>query len=142
MDDLILTPEECVDCMKCERNCPQNAIHVINQVPLFCMHCNPSKAPCLLECPQGAIEALGGAIIINEEKCIACGVCESACPIGAINIDGIGNIQKCNLCIDLEEKQCVSSCPTGALKDNPKEQISEKQKRVAKEFNKVKELLK
>lgn len=142
MSDIILNAELCVDCMKCERNCPQNSINVVDRVPLFCMHCNPDKAPCLVRCPEGAIEALGGAIVINHEKCIGCGVCESACPIGAIRMDGFGEVHKCNLCIDKDEKQCVSNCPTGALSDDIVEKISEKQKKVAKEFNKVKDLLK
>lgn len=142
MSDLIFTPELCVDCMKCERNCPENAMHLVEKVPLFCMHCSPEKAPCLLRCPEGAIEPLGGAITINNEKCIGCRACESACPIGAIHIDGFGDVHKCNLCMDKEEKQCVANCPTGALKDDIEEQIAEKQKKVASEFNRIKEILK
>ena len=38
MSDLIFTPELCVDCMKCERNCPQNSMKLVDKVPLFCMH--------------------------------------------------------------------------------------------------------
>ena len=30
------------------------------------MNCQPSEAPCLKECPNDAIEVLGGAITINE----------------------------------------------------------------------------
>lgn len=142
MNDLNLNPELCVDCMKCERSCPENSINVIDQVPLFCMNCSPEKAPCLLRCPEGAIEPLGGAIVINHEKCIGCGVCEAACPIGAIHIDGFGDVHKCNLCLGLEEKQCVANCPTGAINDEAKEQIIEKQRKVAKEFNKVRDILK
>lgn len=142
MSNLTLNPELCVDCMKCERNCPQNSIKMVNQVPLFCMHCNPEKAPCLLICPEEAIESLGGAIIVNTEKCIGCGKCQTACPIGAIDIDEFGNAKKCNLCMDKDEKQCVSNCPTGAIRDDIEEVISEKQKKIAGELNKLKELLK
>lgn len=142
MNELILNPELCVDCMKCERNCPQNAISINKGVPLFCMHCSPDKAPCLQQCPEGAIESLGGAIIVNIEKCIECGRCEEACPIGAINIDRFGDVHKCNLCFDKESKECVESCPTGALTEDFDEIKTKKQERVATEFNKLKEIFK
>ena len=67
MGELVVNPELCVDCGLCERNCPNNAIRVHDNVPLFCMHCSPDKAPCLAVCPKGAIQALGGAITIETE---------------------------------------------------------------------------
>lgn len=66
MGELVVNPELCVDCGLCERNCPNNAIRVHDNVPLFCMHCSPDKAPCLAVCPKGAIQALGGAITIER----------------------------------------------------------------------------
>ena len=53
---------------------------------LFCMHCQPSDAPCLKACNQNAIEVLGGAITINGEKCTKCGDCAEVCPIDIIKI--------------------------------------------------------
>ena len=76
MGELVVNPELCVDCGLCERNCPNNAIRVHDNVPLFCMHCSPDKAPCLAVCPKGAIQALGGAITIEKDMCIGCGLCK------------------------------------------------------------------
>jgi anaerobic carbon-monoxide dehydrogenase iron sulfur subunit len=141
MNELTVNPELCIDCAKCERNCPQNAIKVDKGVPLFCMNCSPDKAPCLQACPEGAIESLGGAIVINDEKCIGCGLCQDICPIGAINMDNTGTIHKCDLCINEDHKECIESCPTNALKEDSNELILEKQKKIASELNKVKNIL-
>ena len=63
-------------------NCTTN----VDTPNLFCMHCQPSEAPCLKACSEGAIEVLGGAITINAEKCTRCRDCVEVCPINIINI--------------------------------------------------------
>lgn len=141
MRELILNPELCIDCSKCERNCPKNSIKVTDGIPLFCMHCSPDKAPCLNNCPEGAIEYLGGAIVINDEECIGCGVCRDVCPIGAIQMDGKGQANKCDLCIKEESKQCVDACPTQALCEDSQKLIATKQKKVVEELKKLKGLM-
>ena len=141
MTELITNPELCIDCMKCERNCPQNAIRVNEGVPLFCMHCTPEKAPCLNICPENAIEELGGAITINQEKCIGCGMCRDVCPIGAISINEIGQANKCDLCINEKAQQCVESCPTNALTNDSKEIISAKQTKIVTELKRLKGIM-
>lgn len=142
MTELISNPELCVDCMKCERNCPQNAIRVNEGVPLFCMHCTPEKAPCLNTCPESAIEELGGAIVINKEKCIGCKMCRDVCPIGAISMNEIGQANKCDLCSNEEVQHCIESCPTNALMSNSKEIVSAKQDKIANELKKLKGVMK
>jgi len=51
------------------------------------------------------------AYVINDE-CIACGACESACPVGAIS-EGDGKFvidpEKCTEC-----GACADVCPVGA----------------------------
>ena len=141
MSELISQPDLCVDCMKCERNCPQNAIRVSGGVPLFCMHCTPEKAPCLNICPEEAIEELGGAIVINNDKCIGCGLCRDVCPIGAISMNEIGLAQKCDLCINEDKQQCVESCPTEALISDSQEIVATKQDKLANELKRLKNIL-
>lgn len=137
MRELVLNPEECVDCGNCERACPNNAIHLYGNVPLFCMHCSPDKAPCLKNCPEGAIEYVGGAITINDEKCIGCGICRDVCPIGAIHMDD-SHAKKCDLCINRDTQYCVESCPTNALTSSSQDMISKKRAKLAKELSLLK----
>ena len=73
----------CLNCKNCESDCQ---LREVDTPSLFCMNCTPSEAPCLKECPNDAIEVLGGAITINEEKCDKCRQCVDVCPIGAIHI--------------------------------------------------------
>ena len=142
MKELISIPELCEDCSKCERNCPQNAIQVVNGVPIFCLHCSPDRAPCMAVCPEGAIEEIDGAIIIDEEVCVGCGLCRDACPIGAIHINESGIAKKCNLCIDQEKPVCVLSCPTKALQIDSEDIIMEKRDKLSKELEKIKSIMK
>ncbi len=51
--------------------------------------------------------------LINPEICIRCYTCESMCPAGAIEHDGVNVVvdaSKCNFCLD-----CIAPCPTGSI---------------------------
>ena len=52
------------------------------------------------------------AVIVNQEKCIGCGACVSACPFDAIVMqDGKALItEKCTMC-----GACISVCPVEAI---------------------------
>ena len=64
--------DKCVECGKCARVCPYNAI----------IHHN---RPCETACKVKAISmSETKAASIDEEKCIACGACVYQCPFGAI----------------------------------------------------------
>ena len=40
---------------------------------------------CVGACPVGAIAPhADGKMVIDQEKCISCGTCEAVCPVGAI----------------------------------------------------------
>ena len=93
--------------------------------PKSCLHCE--DAPCVTVCPTGASykRSADGIVLVEEDKCIGCGLCAWACPYGAREMDlAAGVMKKCTLCIDriynetLEEvdrvPSCVRTCPANA----------------------------
>jgi Fe-S-cluster-containing hydrogenase component 2 len=112
-------------------------------VPLQCRHC--AEAPCVQVCPVDAIQVQGPVILLDEKRCVGCGICVLACPFGCIEIhterqpavsegsrvtstmarmlpgdqEGKRTRQvaiKCDLChFRLEGPVCISVCPTKTL---------------------------
>lgn len=93
--------------------------------PKSCLHCE--DAPCVTVCPTGASykRAEDGIVLVDEDKCIGCGLCAWSCPYGAREMDvAAGVMKKCTLCVDriynetLEEVDrvpaCVRTCPANA----------------------------
>jgi len=142
MKELVSKPELCEECSKCERDCPQNAIRVIDGVPVYCLHCAKDRAPCMTVCPEDAIVEIDGAIVIMEDECIGCGLCRDSCPIGAIHMDEAGIAKKCNLCLGKDIPNCVATCPTKALKMDSENILTLKRDKLAEELKKVKMIMK
>jgi Fe-S-cluster-containing dehydrogenase component len=78
-------------------------------------------------CPTGASHkrAEDGIVLVDEDKCIGCGLCAWACPYGAREMDvAAGVMKKCTLCIDRIYNEtiaevdrvpsCVRTCPSNA----------------------------
>lgn len=82
--------------------------------PVVCSQCE--NAFCANVCPVKAISRDGrtGALIIDPETCVACGLCSEWCPIHMTHIDpDLKTAVKCDLCQG--DPACVRACPTGAL---------------------------
>jgi anaerobic dimethyl sulfoxide reductase subunit B (iron-sulfur subunit) len=92
-----------------------------------CMHC--AKPSCIDACPVEAISkrAEDGIVVVDQEKCISCKSCGSACPYGAPQYGKSGKMQKCILCYSRIEKgkqpACVSTCPGEALGFGPIDEL-------------------
>ena len=103
-----------------------------------CMHC--TEAICEKVCPAGARFRLeSGAIGTDNEKCVGCQSCVSACPFGKPRYSEEANkAYKCNLCADRVQNNllpaCVKACPTGALMFGNKDEM------VAYAYNRAREL--
>lgn len=120
----------CTGCRVCELSCafihtgsfnPENSrIHVEKDefngkdTPFLCIQCDEKY--CIAGCPTNALSVnnVTGAIVVNENLCIGCGVCAKVCPYKAVRIhkrDKKALI--CDLCGG--EPECVKRCPVGAL---------------------------
>jgi carbon-monoxide dehydrogenase iron sulfur subunit len=123
-------PSQCTGCRICELVCSFFHYKIFNpslsrikvitdesellDFPVTCRHClDPT---CQSVCPTQAISRNNqqGVNQIDEELCVGCGECVSACPFGAIFIP-LG--EKAPICCDLcgGEPQCVKYCPREVL---------------------------
>lgn len=103
----------------------QNGASRTTYLPKSCMHCD--DAPCVTVCPTGASfkREEDGIVLVDEDKCIGCGLCAWACPYGAREMDADSQVmKKCTLCVDRiyneniapaqRQPACVVSCPASA----------------------------
>ena len=107
-------------------SCPDNVVKVTDA----CQGC--LAHPCTEVCPKGAISIVHGRSVIDQSKCVKCGMCANACPYGAINkmerpcakacgMDAIGSDELGRAKIDYDKcvscGMCLVNCPFGAIAD-------------------------
>ena len=121
-----IDPDRCSGCRRCEVYCSffhsgkvgrkGAKIKVVKieekgiDFPVVCIQCQERYC---VHCPEAAI-TIGslGQVIISEELCNGCGICETLCPIGAIEIfEDIPHV--CNLCGG--KPHCVTACTMDAI---------------------------
>lgn len=148
----MISPEKCIGCRSCELACSfgkigqfnpkQSAVSVISfddaavSVPVMCMQCE--EPTCVKVCPNNAISRdENGAVSINEEKCMVCKLCASACLLGNITFNSIGRkMLKCDLCGGTPG--CVDICPSGAIEYKEGSYINlRKKKLIAEKFKEL-----
>ena len=81
-----------------------------------CKQCE--EALCVQACLTGALsrDSVNSLVTIDEERCIGCGTCLLACPLGALKLDkGQRKMLKCDLCQGKDIPACVANCPNEAL---------------------------
>ncbi|MCC0634254.1 MULTISPECIES: 4Fe-4S dicluster domain-containing protein [unclassified Clostridioides] len=87
---------------------------------LSCVHCDEAK--CVDVCPKDCFKKEHKFVILDNQDCIGCKLCEKACEYGALIYGNDGKANKCNGCVERNEcgmdAPCVMVCPTGALKFN------------------------
>ena len=138
---IVLDPEKCVGCRVCEGICSlvnegesnpeKSRIKVIRtiedcllySIPVFCQQCEEPQ--CEIVCPAHAISrSNSGVIMVDEEKCIGCKLCEMACPVGAISVNPNKHVAlKCDQCASIGTPQCVKYCYPKALQLLPAESV-------------------
>ncbi len=140
---MVIDTTRCVGCDDCVRACAAahdgvprfvrtGKAHANLMVANACMHC--TDPVCLIDCPTGAIrrDATSGSVVIDDETCIGCSTCSSACPYnnirmlemrnpqGAVLMDEDGaallKASKCDLCAGHSSgPACQRACPHDAL---------------------------
>jgi Fe-S-cluster-containing hydrogenase component 2 len=128
---LVSYPDLCTGCRLCELACAfrvgktmhpaRSRITVVKwedtgfYLPFTCLQCE--KPACASACPVEAITRREdtGAMVVDAERCIGCGMCQVSCPFGAACVDrGTRVASKCDLCDG--SPRCAEICPASAIR--------------------------
>ena len=140
-------PDLCIGCRTCMIGCvvAHEGLHIFEvdpdsytfnpklhmvktlklSTPIHCKHCE--SPACMAACINGCITIQNGVVLLDQEECIGCKACMTACPFGAIDMVTLTEVRldsgepkivanKCDLCHGIEGGPvCVDVCLTGAL---------------------------
>jgi Fe-S-cluster-containing hydrogenase component 2 len=126
---LVPVPDRCSGCGLCVMAC--NVAHRTGLSParanlrlekrcidldlvVVCSHGEGCELECMEACPADAISVgRTGAVLVDDDLCIACGSCGRACPFHVIWFDDRDRPRKCDLCGG--DPACVRYCLMGAI---------------------------
>ena len=125
----VVIPKNCTGCRTCELSCSmvkgregqlgrsRISVHKTGEAAFMQMNCFQClNAACAQVCPTKAIarNEETGAVVIDDELCVGCALCETACPFGHMYFDrNSGKPLKCDLCGG--DPACAKFCPDRAL---------------------------
>lgn len=124
--------DECIGCKACEIAC-KNENHTADHIhwrrvtkaapdmflSISCNHCDSPE--CFRVCPENAFtKRMDGIILIDDNLCNGCQLCQSACPYDAPQFDPeTHKVSKCQMCYQRQDDgkppACIEACTTGAL---------------------------
>lgn len=132
---IFFRPERCLHCLSCVLSCQ---IHSLGQKQFSpgktpprkirltfaggtpwvwkCRHC--TAAPCVEACISGSLRPgeSGRGMVYDPERCVGCGSCALACPLGVPAHDPeAARFLRCDLCPGEEPPPCVRACRSRAL---------------------------
>lgn len=97
---MFLSTKKCEGSGECIKECPTEAIRLIDGKAFSCITCGA----CAAACPNRAIfKNKYGGYVVDRARCNACGVCEFTCPVNSIKIEnGVvkGICARCGICVD------------------------------------------
>lgn len=86
-------------------------------MPVVCQHC--TTPTCVGACPCGAlVKTEEGTVIVEEDRCVGCGLCFKKCPYGAIGLktgSGKRKAVKCDLCAERRNRGFLPACEQHCL---------------------------
>ena len=145
---MVVDQEKCTGCRLCEMVCSVNKEGVSNPararikiikwetegyyMPMFCQHCEDPV--CESVCPVNGIcrDRDTGRVSVDQELCIGCRSCVSACPLGGAGFDSkTKEVLRCDQCGG--DPTCVKYCQTKAIQYIDEEKLQSRRMRTAAE---------